>query len=111
MEPVSPTRYEPIDHPVADEGLWIAEALEPLVGHTGDAVAMAYEVANGARARLGAQWGALLVAVQNDTDDDGKFADHIGEHAVLGGPYFVVMVKQSNASGGATPRFLHRRTK
>lgn len=105
VEPVSPTRYEPIDRPIADEALWIAEALEPLVGHKGDAISMAYEVANGARARLGAQWSALLVAVQNDADPDGKFADFIGEHAMLGGPYFIVMVKQSNAAGGATLDF------
>ncbi|MGH7681043.1 MAG: T9SS type A sorting domain-containing protein [Candidatus Eiseniibacteriota bacterium] len=105
VEPVAPTRYEPIDHPVADEALWIAEALEPLVGHKGDAVAMSYEVANGARARLGTQWAALLIAVQNDTDPDGKFSDMVGEHAVLGGPYFVVMVQQSNATGGAALDF------
>ena len=96
VEPVSPTRYEPIDRPVADEQLWIEDALEPLVGFRSDAVDMAYELANAARARLGTHWAALLFAVQNDTDPDGKFADNIGEHARLGGPYFVVMVKQSN---------------
>jgi hypothetical protein len=96
VHPISPTRYEPIDRPIADEHLWIEEALQPIVGHEGDPVAMAYEVANAARARLGAHWAALLIAVQNDADPDGKFADSIGEHAVLGGPYFVVMIKQSN---------------
>lgn len=93
---VAPTRYEPIDRTIADEHLWIEETLEPLVGYKGDAVAMAYDVANAARARLGTHWAALLMAVQNDADPDGKFADGIGEHAMLGGPYFVVMVKQSN---------------
>lgn len=96
VHPISPTGYEPIDRTIADEHLWIEDALEPLVGYRGDAVAMAYELANAARARLGAHWAALLMAVQNDADPDGKFADNIGEHALLGGPYFVVMVKQSN---------------
>jgi hypothetical protein len=96
VHPISPTGYEPIDRPIVDEHLWIEDTLEPLVGYRGDAVAMAYELANAARARLGAHWAALLMAVQNDGDADGKFADSIGEHAVLGGPYFVVMVKQSN---------------
>ncbi len=104
VHPISPTRYEPIDRPVADEHLWIQDTLEPLVGYSGDPVAMAYELANAARARLGTQWAALLLAVQNDTDADGKFADGIGEHAILGGPYFVVMVKQSNF-GSATLDF------
>jgi hypothetical protein len=104
VEPISPTRYEPIDRPVADEQLWIEDSLEPLVGYRSDAVAMAYELANAARARLGTHWTALLFAVQNDTDPDGKFLDGIGEHAMLGGPYFVVMVKQSNF-GSATLDF------
>ena len=106
VEPISPTRYEPIDRTIADEHLWMEETLEPLVGYQGDAVAMAYELANAARARLGAHWAALLVAVQNDTDPDGSFPDGIREHAVLGGPYFVVTVKPSNAASATLDYYI-----
>lgn len=106
VEPISPTRYEPIDRTIADEHLWLEEALEPLVGYQGDAVSMAYELANAARARLGAHWAAVLVAVQNDTDPDGSFPDGLREHAVLGGPYFVVTVKPSNAASATVDYYI-----
>lgn len=96
VHPVLPTRYEPIDHPVAQEDLWIEDALEPLVGYRGDAVAMGYDVANAARARLGAQWAAVVLAVQNDTDPDGTFPDGFIAHAKLGGPYFVLPINNLN---------------
>ncbi len=100
--PALPTRYEPIDRPVAEETGWMADVLAPLVGYRGDPVAMGYELANAARARLGAQWATLLFAVQNTTDPNGVFPDANGEHALLGGPYFVVLAKPSNSAGGAT---------
>ncbi|HYR69697.1 MAG TPA: FlgD immunoglobulin-like domain containing protein, partial [Candidatus Dormibacteraeota bacterium] len=106
VEPISPTRYEPIDRTIADEHLWLEEALEPLVGYQGDAVTMAYELANAARARLGAHWAAVLVAVQNDTDPDGSFPDGLREHAVLGGPYFVITVKPSNAASATVDYYI-----
>jgi hypothetical protein len=90
------TRYEPIDRPVSQETLWIEDALEPLVGYRGDVLAMAYEVANGARARLGAQWAGLVFAVQNDTSSVGTFPDGFIAHARLGGPWFVIPVNNLN---------------
>lgn len=101
VHPVLPTRFEPIDHPVSQEAAWIEDTLEPLLGYQADAAIMAYEFANGARARLGTQWAALVFAVQNDTDVDGTFPDGLIAHAQLGGPWFVVPVNNLNTQSAA----------
>ena len=90
------TRYEPIDRPIAQETLWMEDALVPLVGYRGDVATMAYEFANGARARLGAHWAGILFAVQNDTSSTGAFPDGFIAHARLGGPWFVLPVNNLN---------------
>jgi len=92
-----PTRYEPIKRSAGEVGLWMAEVMQPLVGYKGDADAMAYEIANGARARLGAQWAALCFAIQNDTSSVSGFPDGTSERARLGGPWFMVAVRHANA--------------
>ncbi len=101
IHPILPTRYEPIDRPVEQEFLWVEDALEPVVGYEGDPFAMAYDVANAARARLGTQWAALIFAVQNDTDPDGSFPDGFISHAQLGGPWYVVLVNNLNTQSAA----------
>ncbi len=89
-------RYEPIDRPIAQENLWIEDALVPLVGYRGSAITMATDFANAARARLNAQWATLAFAVQNDTLASGAFPDGYISHATLGGPYFVTPVNNLN---------------
>lgn len=93
-----PTRYEPITRPAGQVDLWMAEAMQPLLGYKGDADAMAYEIANAARARLGAQWAALCFAIQNDTSSVSGFPDGTSERARLGGPWFMVAVRHANAN-------------
>jgi len=90
------TRYEPIDRPTSQETFWMEDALAPLVGYRGEVAAMAFEFANGARARLGAQWAGILFAVQNDTSSTGSFPDGFIAHARLGGPWFVLPVNNLN---------------
>lgn len=92
IHPSLPTRYEPISRPVSQEELWIEDMLRPLVGYRGDALSMTQEVANGLRARLGTQWGGLVIAVQNDSSSTGSFPDGLIAHARLGGPWFVIPV-------------------
>lgn len=90
------TRYEPIDRPISQENLWMEDALLPLVGYRGDVATMAYEFANGARARMGAHWAGILFAVQNDSSSTGSFPDGFIAHARLGGPWFVLPVNNLN---------------
>jgi hypothetical protein len=96
-----PTGYEPIARTTSQELDWIAEMLKPLAGYGNDAEKEAFDVANEARARLGAHWATLLLAVQNDTDPDGAFPDGFIAHANLGGPWFVVPVNNSNTRSAA----------
>ena len=91
-----PTGYEPITRTVSQELDWIAQVLKPLAGYGNDAEKEAYDVANAARARLGAHWATLLIAVQNDTDTDGAFPDGLIAHANLGGPWYVVPINNLN---------------
>jgi len=90
------TRYEPIDRPISQETFWMEDALAPLVGYRGDVAAMAYDYANGARARLGTQWAGILFAVQNDTSSTGTFPDGFIAHTRLGGPWVVLPVNNLN---------------
>jgi len=92
------TRYEPIDRPIGQEALWIADVLQPLLGYRGDALSMAYEYANGARARWNAQWATIAFAVQNDSSATGTFPDGFIAHSNLGGPWFVMPVNNLNTT-------------
>lgn len=92
------TRYEPITRTVADEDTWIQDVLMGFLGYRSDVPTLAYDVANRARARLGAQWAALCFAVQDDSSSTGRFPDGYISHAVLGGPYFVTPVKNAGAA-------------
>jgi hypothetical protein len=97
------TRYEPIDRMAAEEDSWIQDVLTGYLGYKSDATTLAYDAANGVRSRLGASWGALLFAVQDDSSSTGQFADGAISHARLGGPYFVTPVKNGgSALQGAT---------
>lgn len=98
VHPGLATRYEPISRTVAEEENWIQDVLVSLLGYRRDALTLCYDVANAARARLGAQWAALVFAVQNDSSSTGTFADGIIAHARLGGPYFVTPVKNGGAA-------------
>ncbi|HEX7079139.1 MAG TPA: hypothetical protein VF363_12020 [Candidatus Eisenbacteria bacterium] len=95
------TRYEPIDRPIGSEELWIEDALETLVGYRADAATMAYDYANAARGRLGAQWAAIIFPVQNDTSAVGTFPDGYISHARLGGPWFVTPVNNLNTTSAS----------
>jgi len=97
IDPALPTRYEPILHPVTDEENWIEDVLEPLVGYRGDPMAMGYDLANAARARLGTQWSALIFAVQDDSSSTGAFPDGFIAHAQLGGPWYIVPINNLNS--------------
>lgn len=100
------TGYEPIDRTVAEEDGWIQDALVSLTGYRSDVLTLSYDVANAARARLGAQWSVLVFAVQNDTSATGTFADGIIAHARLGGPYFVIPVNNLNTTSATLDYYM-----
>jgi hypothetical protein len=92
------TRYEPIDRVSGAEDLWIQDVLTGFLGYRSDAVTLSYDAANRVRSRLGASWGVLLFAVQDDSSPTGQFPDGAISHARLGGPYFVTPVKNGGSA-------------
>lgn len=98
VHPSLATRYEPIDRTTGEEDAWIQDALTGFLGYKSDALTLAYDAANGARSRLGAQWAALLFAVQDDSSSTGQFPDGFISHARLGGPYFVTPIKNGGSA-------------
>lgn len=106
IHPSIPTRYEPISRPVAQETFWIEDVLRQLVGYRGDATQMGTEFANGLRGRLGAQWGGLVMAVQNDTSSTGTFPDGLVAHANLGGPWFVIPVNNARTTSATLDYYM-----
>jgi len=103
VHPGLATRYAPISRASGEEDTWIQDALTGFLGYKSDALTLEYDAANGVRARLGAQWGVLIFAVQDDSSSTGQFADGAISHARLGGPYYVTPVKNGgSAFQGAT---------
>jgi hypothetical protein len=98
VHPGLATRYEPITRSSGEEDLWIQDALTGLLGYPSDAGTLAYDAANGIRSRLGAQWGVILFAVQDDSSATGAFPDGAISHARLGGPFFVTPVKNGGSA-------------
>jgi len=98
VHPGLATRYEPIDHTIGEEDTWIQDVLTGYLGYRGDPVTLAYDAANGARSRLGAQWSALIFAVQDDSSSTGRFPDGYISHARLGGPYFITPIKNGGSA-------------
>ncbi|HSQ59670.1 MAG TPA: FlgD immunoglobulin-like domain containing protein [Acidobacteriota bacterium] len=106
IHPSIPTRYEPISRPVSQEELWIEDVLRQLVGYRGDATAMGTEFANALRGRLGAHWGGLVMAVQNDSSSTGTFPDGLIAHANLGGPWFVIPVNNARTTSATLDYYM-----
>ena len=98
VHPGLATRYEPISRMAAEENGWMQDVLTAYLGYSSDAITLAYDAANGVRSRLGASWGTLLFAVQDDTSSTGQFTDGAISHARLGGPYFVTPLKNGGSA-------------
>src|SRR5258705_5331429 len=98
VHPGLATRYEPIDRTSGEEDNWIADVLTGFLGFRSDAATVAYDAVNGIRSRLGAQWGALIFAVQDDSSATGQFTDGAISHARIGGPFFVTPIKNGGSA-------------
>lgn len=95
---VAPTAYEPSSRGLADEGLWIGDALGRL-GYRGPTYFdQAYAAVDALRAELGADWGTVLF-VPNTANGSGYLADGRFAYAYINGPLLVVT---SDAGGYGT---------
>ncbi len=96
------TGFEPINHTVEDEFLWIDEAMANLGYNTGSFEGVR-EYAHDLREELDTDWGYVMFVVDSLNDDDGSFAPStfartFFAYAYQGGP-FMVMTYDNGAWG------------
>jgi parallel beta-helix repeat protein len=78
-----PTSYEPISRAMGDCGLWMTETIEYLGCRS------VLDYANDLRNRLHTNWVFIMFIVNNFNDADHLFADGLGSHEPIGGPYII----------------------
>jgi hypothetical protein len=90
-EPVA-TSYEPINHPHAEEHLWISEVMEKK-GQTGSTYfEQVYAYNNALRERYDTDWAFTVFVVDSSEDEDDLFPDGYFAYAYTGGPFTVLTV-------------------
>ena len=94
-----PTAYEPINHGIADQSLWIDSFLSHVGYNTASSVFTDLDTWNHAqRLAHNADWALTAFVVDSLADTDGKFSDGYFAYAYLGGP-FMMMTYDNNGWG------------
>lgn len=92
------TRYEPINHPHSDQGLWIGDVMGKL-GYTASSYfTRVRDYNNDLRQTYGTDWAFTIFVVDSSNDGDNYFSDGYFAYAYLGGP-FMVMTYGNNGYG------------
>jgi parallel beta-helix repeat protein len=78
-----PTSYEPISRSLGDAELWIPDVMRNL------GYASTLDYVNDLRNRLKTDWSLVIFMVASSNDADGLFADGLGPHEPVGGPYII----------------------
>lgn len=94
-----PTGYEPIKHPISEEGLWINELMNELGQGDGNPVTYfpdVYNYVNSLRDSYGTDWGFAVFVADSSNDGDGKFADGAFAYAYMEGPFTVMTYDNAN---------------
>lgn len=87
---VAPTGYEPIKHGLADEGLWIGDALRNLGFDGPSYFDQAYAAGDANREASGSDWTTTIFLVDSSAHPTGYFADGRFAYAYINGPLMVV---------------------
>ncbi len=96
-----PTAYEPINHGIADQSLWIDSFLNHVGYNTASSVFTDLDTWNHAqRLAHNADWALTAFVVDSLADADGKFSDGYFAYAYLGGP-FLMMTYDNNGWGNS----------
>jgi hypothetical protein len=96
-----PTAYEPINHGIADQSLWIDSFLNHVGYNTASSFFTDLDRWNhDQRLANGADWALTAFVVDSLADTDGKFSDGYFAYAYLGGP-FLMMTYDNNGWGNS----------
>jgi hypothetical protein len=95
-----PTKYEPINRPQSDQGLWITDAMSFLGYNSSSSyITNADYYCNAIRDSYNTDWAYITFVADSSNDADGKFADgRYFAYAYLGGP-FLQMTYKNNGWG------------
>ena len=91
-----PTRYEPINRPSTDEGLWISDAMNYLGYPDASYFTQVRDYVNELRGDLDTDWAFAIFMVDSYYDSDGKFTDGLFAYAQSGGPFLVMTYDNNN---------------
>jgi hypothetical protein len=87
---VVPSRYEPINHDLSAEGLWIGDTLGR-IGYGGASYFdQTYAADEALRHERGADWATTIFIANSTADGDGRFADGMFAYAYINGPFLVL---------------------
>jgi hypothetical protein len=97
---VVPTKYEPINHPQTQEGLWIGDTLAnmgyPTGGYFWD---RSYAYINDLRNQYQTDWAYVIFVADSSNDPNGYFSDgRFFAYSYLSGP-FIVMTYDNDSWG------------
>ncbi|MDH7475554.1 MAG: hypothetical protein QHJ74_16350 [Anaerolineae bacterium] len=93
-----PTRYEPINHPHNEQGLWIGDVMGKLGYSASSYFTRVRDYNNTLRQIYGTDWAFTIFVVDSSNDGDNYFSDGYFAYAYLGGP-FMVMTYGNNGYG------------
>lgn len=85
-----PTRYEPINHPHSEQGLWIGDVMGKLGYSASSYFTRVRDYNNNLRQTYGTDWAFTIFVADSSNDDDNYFPDGYFAYAYLGGPFMVM---------------------
>jgi hypothetical protein len=87
---IAPTAYEPTNHAMANEYLWIGDLFSRM-GYTGDNYFdQAYKAIYALRDELDTDWATAIIVANSSGTTSGRFSDGRFAYAYIGGPFSVV---------------------
>ncbi len=92
------TKYEPINRPSSDEGLWIGQVMGKLGYNEAGYSDRVFHYNNDKRSANAADWAFTIFMVDSEKDANGQFSDGYFAYAYVGGP-FMVMTYDNDSYG------------
>jgi hypothetical protein len=87
---IVPSGYEPIEHGLSSEGLWVGDTLSRIGFNASNYFEQAYSADDSLRRARQADWATTIFIVNSAGKPDGRFADGHFAYAYVGGPFLVI---------------------
>ncbi|HEU5103597.1 MAG TPA: hypothetical protein VFU22_31490, partial [Roseiflexaceae bacterium] len=87
---IVPSSYEPIEHGLSSEGLWIGDAYRNMGFTAANYFEQAYSSDDSLRRAQQADWATTIFIANSAGKANGRFADGYFAYAYIGGPFMVI---------------------